>query len=94
MKTKYGYMACPDCATRVVVKINEHQTLSYRCDECDGYGYAKKGEGRYSKWDARITEKTTAPAAPPAEPKSAAPTKSVAKPQESKPAAAKMPWVR
>jgi hypothetical protein len=38
-----------------VVRINEHETLSYGCDECDGIGYSKKGEGRYAKWLAKIT---------------------------------------
>ena len=78
-KTKLGHMACPDCAERVVVKINEHGTLSYSCHECDGSGYCKKDEARYPRWEAKITklpgeqkqEKKTAP--PPAEP--AAPVK-------------------
>ena len=55
MKTKLGHMGCPDCGARVVVKINERETLSYRCDECDGNGYSKKGEGRYSSWMKKIT---------------------------------------
>ena len=53
-KTKFGYMPCPDCASRVVVKINERETLSYSCDECDGIGYSKKGEGRYPAWLKKI----------------------------------------
>lgn len=56
-------MACPDCGERVVVKINERETLSYGCDECDGNGYSKKGEGRYSSWLQKIT-RVAAPAAP------------------------------
>ena len=55
MKTKFGHMACPDCTARVVVKVSPTETLSYRCDECDGNGYSKKGEGRYSTWMQKIT---------------------------------------
>jgi hypothetical protein len=51
-KSKYGYMPCPTpkCGTRLVVKMNERETLSWRCDECDGNGYVKKGEAGYSRW--------------------------------------------
>jgi hypothetical protein len=80
MKTKFGYMACPDCQARVVVKINEaNGTLSYGCDECDGNGYCKKDAGRYPGWLKRITPVKPAPAA---QPKSAKHEH-----QESKPAA-------
>ena len=75
MKTKFGYMACPDCGERCVVKQNEHETLAYRCDECDGNGYARKGEGRYPTWLKKIT-RTAAPAAAPAvKPEKGAPAK-------------------
>lgn len=93
MKTKYGHMACPDCAARVVVKINERETLSYRCDECDGNGYSKKGEGRYATW----VNNTTRVAADPAPAPAAAPTPAPAprKKDEAKPAQpGAMPWMR
>ena len=80
MKTKFGHMACPDCGNRVVVKMNEHETLSYGCDECDGIGYSKKGEGRYAKWLSKITrtgksagDPPQAPAPAPAAPEKPAP---------------------
>lgn len=66
MKTKFGYMQCPDCGERVVVKQNENETLAYRCDECDGNGYTRKGEGRYQSWIKKITR--TAPVKPEAKP--------------------------
>lgn len=65
MKTKFGYMTCPDCKERVAVKINDqNETLSYLCTECDSNGYCKKGEGRYDAWLQRIT-RTAAPAPQP-----------------------------
>lgn len=87
MKTKLGHMACPDCNARVVVRINERETLSYRCDECDGNGYSKKGEIRYSAWlkkIERVPGQEPKPAAKPAA--SPAPAKPGAKP------AAKSVW--
>ena len=66
MKTKFGHMACPDCSSQVVVKISDTETLSYRCDECDGNGYCKKGEGRYATWQGKITRAAPAPKAKPA----------------------------
>jgi len=59
-KTKFGYMKCPDCTARVVVKVNDKETLSYNCDECDSFGYARKGAGNYAAWLGRIER--TAPA--------------------------------
>jgi len=59
---KFGYMKCPDCGERVVVKINERETLSYTCDECDGSAYSKKGEGRYPKWLEKIERAPGVPA--------------------------------
>lgn len=61
MKIKFGHMDCPDCSARVAVRISEHETLSYRCDECDGNGYCKKTEGRYPSWLKKIT-RVAAPA--------------------------------
>jgi hypothetical protein len=69
-KTKYGYMKCPDCPERVVVKVNDNGTLSYGCDECESTAYARKGTPVYAAWDARITDK---PAAPPREQKTPPP---------------------
>lgn len=72
-KSKFGHMKCPDCGERVVVKINDRETLAYRCDECDGNGYSKKGEGRYTAWMDKITrvaaDPAPTPAAPPPAPK-------------------------
>lgn len=84
MKTKYGRMECltPGCGHQVVVKQNENGTLSYSCDECDGSGYAKKGQGVHDVWVKRITpaaakekpavkpEEKPAPAAAPKKPAS------------------------
>jgi len=53
----------------VVVKKNEHETLSYRCDECDGNGYCTKGAARYDLWLKRVT----AAPVPASEPKAAEP---------------------
>lgn len=68
-KAKFGYMKCPtpQCATRLVVKINDKETLSCRCDECDFSLYVTKGQAGYARWVGVIER----PAAPPAEPKSA-----------------------
>ena len=82
-KSKYGYMTCPTpkCGTRLVVKLNERETLSWSCDECDGTGYVKKGEAGYGRWIEAIERAAPAPAAaPPAAdpapaPKPAAPSK-------------------
>jgi predicted RNA-binding Zn-ribbon protein involved in translation (DUF1610 family) len=63
MKTKYGHMACPDCGATVVVKQNEHGTLSYNCNECDANAYCRKGAGNRAAWDNRIT-RTAAPEKP------------------------------
>jgi len=65
-KSKFGYMPCPTpkCGTRLVVKINEHETISWGCDECDGTGYVKKGEAGYARW-LEVIERA-APALPPA----------------------------
>lgn len=56
MKKKYGHMACPDCAARVVVKVNEHGTLSYTCDECDSAAYCKQGAGNRAAWEKKIAK--------------------------------------
>lgn len=64
MKTKYGYMACPDCSQRVTVKANANNTLSFTCDECDAAGYCKAGAGNRAAWEKKITKIT--PAEPPA----------------------------
>lgn len=62
MKKKYGYMACRDCGERVVVKINERETLSYTCDECGDSGYCQKDQTNRAHWEKRITGATPAPA--------------------------------
>jgi len=74
-KSKFGYMKCETrkCVNgdggpgRVVVMLNEHGTLSYRCDECGASPYAHKGTGKYAAWE-RDSERS---AAPPPEPKPA-----------------------
>lgn len=70
MKSKFGYMKCENrkCGERVVVKINERETLSYGCDECGKSAYAKKGTKEYADWQGDIEGK----AAPAPAPKSAA----------------------
>lgn len=74
-KSKYGYMKCPTpgCDTRIVVKENERGTLSWRCDECDGTGYVKKGDAAFPKWDGQIEKSARAPAPAPAPKKEDAP---------------------
>jgi hypothetical protein len=66
-KTKYGYMTCPTpkCGTRLVVKVNERETLSWSCDECDGTGYVKKGEAGYGRWLEAVERAAPAPAPAP-----------------------------
>lgn len=95
MKTKYGYMNCPDChsdgkASRVLVRVNEHETLSFRCDECDAAPYAKKGDARRDMWERKIERLAPAtPATPAADP--------VPVPKEKPPVPATkpaMPWMR
>lgn len=51
-KTKYGTMACPTpgCGHTVNVKINENETLSVYCDECEGSDYAKKDQPKHAHW--------------------------------------------
>jgi len=68
VKIKYGYMLCPTpgCGTRLVVKKNERETLSWSCAECDGAGYAKKGDAGYVRWDGAVVDKVAAPAPAPA----------------------------
>jgi hypothetical protein len=55
-KSKYGHMVCHDCPEKVVVKVNEHGTLSYTCEECDAASYCKQGAGNRSAWEGRITK--------------------------------------
>jgi hypothetical protein len=66
------------------VKVNERETLSWSCDECDNTGYVKKGEAGYGKWlnaiaRAALTQqpvpapKPSADPVPDASPKTAAP---------------------
>lgn len=50
MKQKKGRMPCETCGNDVVVKVNELETLSYRCDECDAAPYARKGTHQHSIW--------------------------------------------
>lgn len=50
MKNKFGYMPCETCGERVMVKVNEKNTLSYGCDECDAAPYAKEGSGQHAHW--------------------------------------------
>jgi hypothetical protein len=78
-KSKIGYMKCETrkCLNgdggggRVVVFINEHKTLSYRCDECGSSPYVKEGSGQYAAWIRDMEKAPGAPApaaAPPAPP--------------------------
>ena len=90
-KSKFGYMPCttPKCGTRLVVKMNERETLSWRCDECDGNGYVKKGEAGYSRW-LGVIDRAAPPPAPAPAPKPAAPAEKPA-PAAPKPAAPAKP---
>lgn len=73
MKTKFGYMNCENrkCGKRVVVKVNELQTLSYGCQECGKSAYAKKATQEHTDWLSDIEPSPTVPA-PAAEKKPAA----------------------
>ena len=55
MKTKFGHMPCRDCGERVVVQVNENETMSYTCAECGDGGYCRKGQDNYAVWLKRIT---------------------------------------
>lgn len=95
MKAKFGYMKCPGCAsagrsTRVLVRKNERETLSYPCDECDGTEYAQKGSQKHADW-LKVIEPIAPAAAPAAAPKPAA-DKS-APPKKPEQPKAKMPWM-
>ena len=96
MKTKFGYMSCPGCTaagrkTRVLVRINERETLSAACDECDSTEYAKKGTGKHADWSKGIER------IGPAEPKPAPKVEPNPAPKVEQKAAvkqaAKMPWM-
>jgi hypothetical protein len=65
VKTKFGYMKCENrkCGAKVVVKVNEKETLSYTCDECDKSAYAKKGTREHADWLSDIER--SAPASQP-----------------------------
>jgi hypothetical protein len=65
-RIKFGHMKCPACAERVVVEVNENETLSFSCDECDCSGYARKGQGVHALWlknIQRVAGDAPAPAA-------------------------------
>lgn len=88
-KQKFGYMKCRECGERVVVKRNENDTLSYRCDECDAVAYAKKTDAFHHRWMAAI-EKVAAPAPSPAPASKGNPPPAPApKPEKKK---AGLPW--
>lgn len=53
-KTKVGKMACESCGEPVIVKQNELETLSYRCDECDAAPYARVGTGQHKRWLEKV----------------------------------------
>lgn len=54
IKTKKGRMHCETCGTPVTVKVNDKDTLSYRCDECDAAPYARAGTGQHSNWLSKM----------------------------------------
>jgi hypothetical protein len=65
-KTKYGTMDCPTpgCGHTVNVKINENETLSVYCDECEGSDYAKKDQPKHAHWIKVIKPTAAKPADP------------------------------
>ena len=65
MKVKIGHMACESCGEKVVVKQNELETLSYRCDECDAAPYARKGTAQHGIWLKKTKPVEGAAVAPP-----------------------------
>ena len=93
-KMKFGSMVCPGCkahgrSTRVLVRVNEKETLSYHCDECDAPAeYAPKGTQKHADWLKSIERIVLAPAAKPASDPAL-----VAKPAAAAAASrVKMPW--
>jgi hypothetical protein len=52
LKTKFGTMTCltPSCGKTVIVRINENETLSTHCEECEASDYAKKDQPRHAAW--------------------------------------------
>ena len=97
-KAKYAYMKCETrgCRNgeggqgRVVLFLNEHKTLSYRCDECGATPYTREGTDQYKAW-MRDCERIAAdpPAAKPApEPKPPAAPKPAPSAAPAKPARA------
>jgi hypothetical protein len=84
VKTKLGRIPCFCCGHPVVVKENEHKTLTWACEECDVSSFAKKGTQA-----AGIVQKLLpAPPAPAPAPKpAAAPPGSVPKAPEPTPPA-------
>jgi len=68
-KINVGEMACETCGRVVVVKQNEHGTLSYRCDYCDAAPYQRKETIAAATWRKKLTpfaakeESAPAPAA-------------------------------
>jgi hypothetical protein len=45
VKTKLGRIPCFCCGHPMLVKENDHKTLTFACDECDISSFAKKGTG-------------------------------------------------
>lgn len=54
MKVKFGRMDCETCGSQVVVRKNEHGTLSYGCDECDSAPYVRSGTGAHAVWMKKL----------------------------------------
>jgi DNA-directed RNA polymerase subunit M/transcription elongation factor TFIIS len=69
-KTNLGEMACETCGRLVIVKKNENETLSYRCDYCDSAPYQRKDTLAALTWLKKIkpfdhVDRNSPPAAEP-----------------------------
>lgn len=99
-KTNLGEMACETCGRTVIVKTNEKETLSYRCDYCDAAPYQKAGTLAAKTWLSKvkpIAHGSPAPtlAPPPAADPIKAPQPAPAPAPQPAPAPAKkssLPW--
>lgn len=83
-KTKLGRIPCFCCGHPVVVKENEHKTLTWACDECDVSSFAKRGTQAASKV-LSLLPKAPAPA-PDAKPTAAPPGSAPKAPEPNPPA--------
>jgi hypothetical protein len=69
-----GRGPCPYCAEPVTFKVSAGGLLNFKCDACQGSGYAEQGGTTYRAWQKGIKpfeSADPAPADPPAKPEPA-----------------------